>query len=170
MLSPLRLNALRAASIPRFDSLIPSPKCCIDPIGIARPGCNSSPPDKLPLDVMNCRGACTVLAVRYWGRVHSEGSDGPAVVAAAAAETVGTLDPAETGSIQNAPPAPLLVGATAHIAAAGRTLAGRIIPAAAAADASCCCCCGLCCCNRSPAWAVLIDLDPGGDDDGPAPS
>lgn len=56
------------------------------------------------------------------GKVHMDGSEG---AAEAAADNAGVAEPAETGSIQNAPPAPVL-GATAHIAVAGRTLGGRV--------------------------------------------
>lgn len=133
--------------MPRLVSDTPKPRwccaagCCtsIDPSGTA------AAPVTVLIRGTKCNGAAAVpdalaagppwMEVRYCGapagpggKVQMEASDGPA---AAAAEELDA-----TGSIQKAPPPPLVgagAAATAHIAA-GITLDARSSPA-------CCCCC-----------------------------
>ncbi|PON83919.1 hypothetical protein TorRG33x02_202130 [Trema orientale] len=108
---------------------------------LPRPPWNSRFPGRLNLG-MKCSGACNVFP---WlaggvGNVHIWCSDGPAPEVVAA--TGGTPPPADTGSIQNVLPAPLVgAGATAHMAVAGSMLEGRSNPEDPAAS---CCCFGNC--------------------------
>lgn len=80
------------------------------------------------LDI-NCTGACTAFAlpaVPNGGATGSEGSVhiGKLLALALLLPSVGLqFDPVETGSIQKAPPPPLVVGPTAHIAVACATFA-----------------------------------------------